>query len=156
VVLWGVVNLIHGQVERAAGALRIEMEHPSQLELLYQELRMQRNQVEQRSKHLVELAALFADRHWRDVVETVRACVPAELWLTGARYSNDHKFSIDGVAFDESLIYEFREHLEGSPLFDQATIVTTTSSNRANLLVVEFSLECRLRAPETVNEGSEG
>ena len=82
----------------------------------------------------------------------IRTCVPDRLWLRHIRVKGDQQLRIDGAAFAEDTIYKFRDYLEGAPLFENVTIVTTSKSREGSTLVTEFSLECSvIPAPAETN-----
>jgi len=144
-----------GRLESTLTMLRIEAEQPSPVELQYRELQLRMTQTEQRAARLSELVQKFQERNWKGLLETIRVCVPDRLWLTHVRLTAERQLTIEGAAYDESLVYQFRRDLEGAPLFASATIVTTTSTEHGNTIVTEFSLECTLiaglSAPEKSN-----
>jgi Tfp pilus assembly PilM family ATPase len=141
-VIWGAVYFAQGYLEGTLVRLRIEVEHPSPVETTYRELQMETIQTEQRAACLRELVQTLQDRGWKELLETVRTCVPDQLWLTHVRLPAERQLTIEGAAYDESLVYQFRKDLEGAPLFDSATIITTASNRYGNAVVTEFSLEC--------------
>jgi len=155
VAIWGAVYLAHGQLETTLASLRIETSHPSPIDITYRKLRQQINQIEQRATHLNELSLAFSERDWKLVLETIRICVPEQLWLTHVQLTKDQKLTIEGIAYDDSVIYQFRQNLEGAPLFDNATIVTINSVRTGNILSTRFSVECTvissLHVPDASN-----
>ena len=60
--------------------------------------------------------------------------------------------SIDGTAYDESLVYDFSKYLEDSPLLENVNIITTTSAREVNVIITEFTLECTVTSD---NENTE-
>ena len=153
--IWGMTYFGQGRLENTLMKLRIEADQPSPVELKYRELQLQMTQTEQRAARLNELIQKFQERNWTGFLETIRVCVSDRLWLTHVRLTAERQLTIEGAAYDESLVYQFRKDLEGAPLFESATIVTTDSTRHGNTLVTEFSLECTLSAslpaPETSN-----
>ena len=142
--VWGMAYLAEAHLDTTVARLRIEADHPLPVETKYQELQRQLIQTEQRAAHLGELVQKLQDRNWRGLLDTIRICVPDRLWLTRVQLKTEDQLAIQGTAHDESLIYQFREDLEGSPLFESATIISTTSSRRDNTIVAEFSVECMI------------
>jgi len=142
--IWGAVHFAQGHLENTLAKLHIEADHPSPVETAHRELQMQLIQTEERAARLSELVQNFQDRNWRRLLETIRSCVPDRLWLTQVRLTSERNLTVEGAAYDESLVYQFRRDLEGAPLFESATIVTTASGEQDNAIVTEFSLECTL------------
>ncbi|MFQ5805349.1 MAG: PilN domain-containing protein [Phycisphaerae bacterium] len=140
--IWGAVYFAQGHLASALAQLRIEADRPSPVETTYRELQMQVIQTEQRAVRLGELVQNFQDRSWKGLLETIRVCVPDRLWLASVRVTAERQLTIEGAAYDEALVYQFRKDLEGAPLFDSVTITSTTSSQDGNAVVTEFSLEC--------------
>jgi len=153
--IWAMAYFGQGRLESTLTMLRIEAEQPSPVELEYRELQLRMTQTEQRAARLSEFVQKFQERNWKGLLETIRICVPDRLWLSHVRLTAERQLTIGGAAYDESLVYQFRRDLEGAPLFASATIVTTTSTERGNTIVTEFSLECTLiaslPAPEKSN-----
>lgn len=151
-MIWGGVHLTQGRLEQKLAKLRIEADHPSPVETTYRELQMQVTQIEQRTARLGELTHAFAKRDPTALLEMIRLCVPHRLWLRHIRVKGERQLRIDGAAFAEDTIYEFRDYLEGAPLFENVTIVTTSKSRDGSTLVTEFSLECGvIPAPAETN-----
>lgn len=142
ILVWCGVWFAVGNLEDAVAKLRIEADHPSPVEIKYRDLQMLLTQNEQRAANLGKLVHAFEDRHWKQILGTIRNCVPDRLWFTRTRLTSERHLIIEGGAYDVSLVYQFRENLQGAPLLDNATIVTTTNTRHGNTIVTEFSLEC--------------
>ena len=141
-LIWGGVHVTHGRLEQNLAKLRIEADHPSPVETRYRELQMEVRRIEQTTVRLGELTQAFAKRDPTVLLEMIRICVPDRLWLRHIRVRGEQQLRIDGAAFAEDTIYKFRDYLEGAPLFENVTIVTTSKSREGSTLVTEFSLEC--------------
>ena len=131
-------------LEAKVAKLRIAVEHPSSVEASYRDLKMELISNEQRAARLAELVESNQHRHWKELMETIRISVPDRLWLTRTRLSANGNLSVEGATYDESLIYEFANNIEGSPVFASASIMTESSSRRENAIIQEFSIECVL------------
>lgn len=152
--IWGASALAGGQVSSALARLRIEADRPSPVETKYRELQMQLTQTEQRGKRLTELVRLFEHRDSKGLLEALRACVSEDVWLSRVRLADNQNVTIEGAAYDERVIYEFRENLEKSPRFANATVTTTTATRYGNTIVTEFSLECEAPSLSAVPNGT--
>lgn len=145
-VLWGVVCLAQGRLDKSLDRMRIEAEHPSPVETTHKELQMKLVQYEQRAEHLGELIGHVPDHHYEQIIDMVRICVPNRLWLTRVRMGADGHLSIMGAAYDEALIYQFRQYLDGAPHFEGVTISSTSDGRQGAVLVMEFTIECQVAA----------
>ena len=153
--IWGLAFLGQAHLEAKVAKLRIEVEHPSFVEASYRELKIELIIIEQRTARLAELAESNQYRHWKELMETIRISVPDRLWLTRTRLSADGNLSVEGATYDESLIYEFANNIEGSPIFASASIMTETSSRRENAIIQEFSIECVLMEDFSLSDASD-
>ena len=140
--IWAGVHFTQGHLEQRLVQLRIEADHPSPVETKYRELRMQAARAEQRVARLEELIGAFNMRNPAPLLETIRICVADKLWLHRLRLEADDQLRIDGAAYEEKVIYRFREYLEQAPLIESATIITTSKSQDGPALLTEFSIEC--------------
>ena len=154
--LWGLSCFGLGQLEANLAKLRIEVDHPSPVQTRYRELQLELTRTERRTVHLGELVKRFENRNWTSLLEMIRTCAPEQLWLGHVRLTDERTLGIEGAAYEESLVYQFRKDLEAAPLFESATIATTMSSRLDNTIVIEFSLECivfgGLPEDETANQ----
>jgi len=140
--IWATTLLAGGHLASASADLRAQLDLPSAIATQYRESQLDLARLEQRSTYLGALVAQFSERDWKAFLDMVRICVPQGLWLSRIHVTNTGHIAIEGAAYRESLIYEFSEYLAKSPLFHEATIVTTTATRYGNSFVTEFSLEC--------------
>lgn len=140
--IWAIANFAQNTQASAVSKLRIQVEHPSIVEAKHREFQMQIIQSQKRASNIHELANKFQKKHWSDVLEMIRICVPDQLWIRGFRQISESQMTIDGTAYDESLVYDFSKYLEDSPLLENVNIVTTTSAREDNVILTEFTLEC--------------
>ena len=140
--IWAGVHVTQGHLEQKLTQLRIEADHPSEVETRHRELMMQAARGEQRVAQLEELIVTFGTRNPAPLLKMIRTCVRDKLWLHRVRLEADNQLRIDGAAYEEKAIYKFREDLEQAPLIESATIVTTSKSQGGAALLTEFSIEC--------------
>lgn len=150
--IWAIVNFAQNTQATAVSKLRIQVEHPSMVEAKHRELQMQVMQSQKRASNIQELGNKLKNKHWSDVLEMIRICVPDRLWIRRFRQISESQMTIDGTAYDESLVYDFSKYLEDSPLLENVNIITTTSARDVNVIITEFSLECSVTSD---NENTE-
>ena len=150
--IWAIVSFAQNTQASAVSKLRIQVEHPSMVEAKHRELQMQVMQSQKRASNIQELGNKLKNKHWSDVLDMIRICVPERLWIRRFRQISESQMSIDGTAYDETLVYDFSKYLEDSPLLENVNIITTTSARDVNVIITEFTLECSVTSD---NENTE-
>ncbi|MFQ6066446.1 MAG: PilN domain-containing protein [bacterium] len=121
-----------------------------------EDLKGKESQLQARLKAMKNLVASRCS--WSQVLYEISRALPKEIWLTELTNEPQEKqqiLTIKGSSLNKTVdISKFMENLTSSPLFAEVVLLGMTKTTIDKREVMDFTINCKLRGPRPLQEGT--